>query len=141
MLIFKIVLIFSTLLGDTVPRWGMVSPKFLEYTMRSNVGFQGCVVRFLKRLSNSLARDLATDSTLVRLAAIQRSCSKGGAQKWPEKNISRRISGQKPAEDCLGSLETFRPAAGNLPEVRKLAELVSQLRSLLNFARSLEASR
>lgn len=120
--------------------------------MRSKIGFQGCVVRFLKRLSNSLARDLATDSTLVRLAAIQRSCSKGGAQKWPEKNISRRISGQKPTEDwleryeavfddCLGSLEVFRPAAGNLPEFRKLADLVGQLRRILNFARSLEASR
>ena len=118
--------------------------------MRSNVCFQGCVIRFLKRLSNSLARDLATDSTLVRLAAIQRSCLKGGAQEWPEKNISRRINGQKPAEDwieryeavfddCLGSLEVFRPAAGNLPEYRKLADLVSQLRGILNFARSLES--
>lgn len=117
--------------------------------MRSNVCFQGCVIRFLKRLSNSLSRDLATDSTFVRLAAIQRSCSKGGAQEWPEKNISRRINGQKPAEDwieryeavfddCLGSLEVFRPAAGNLPEYRKLADLVSQLRGILNFARSLE---
>lgn len=117
--------------------------------MKSNVCFQGCVIRFLKRLSNSLSRDLATDSTFVRLAAIQRSCSKGGAQEWPEKNISRRINGQKPAEDwieryeavfddCLGSLEVFRPAAGNLPEYRKLADLVSQLRGILNFARSLE---
>ena len=116
-----------------------------------NKSYQDCVTAFLKRNSRYLAQELDND-VIRKITAVQHQCTTaqkiGGRNKY---RIERRSSVVVPDRrwiehyenvfsECLGILETFRPAARNLPEFRAFSLHVSQLHAILSFAQSMKSA-
>ena len=109
-------------------------------------GYKACVVRHLNNQSVELKEALRNDPALAEFERVMRKLSvnrskvriatRSSLLRIPDREWFGRY--EELFDSCLGSLETFRPAAGQLPEFEKLKALTSKLGHILSFAHALQ---